>query len=54
MIKSNFGRNYKMQLKKELEVYEKPVIEIVKFELKESIAESANFGPGTLCGEEVE
>lgn len=39
---------------KEKEMYETPVIEVVQFELKESIAESANFGPGTLCGEEVD
>ena len=35
------------------EVYEKPILEIVTFEITESIAESANFGPSTLCGEEI-
>jgi len=33
--------------------YVKPEAEIIEFELKESIADSLNFGPSTLCGEET-
>lgn len=35
------------------EVYETPKLEIVLFELDDSIASSGNFGEGTFCGEEV-
>ena len=34
-------------------IYETPAIELVKFELEESIATSGGFGSGTLCGEEI-
>ena len=43
-------------MKKELEEripYETPVIEVVVFELDESIATSTDFGSATFCGEEV-
>ena len=33
--------------------YVKPQADIIEFELKESIADSLNFGPSTLCGEET-
>jgi len=33
--------------------YEQPTIEIVTFELEESIATSGDFGSATLCGEEI-
>lgn len=33
--------------------YEQPTIEIVTFELDESIATSSDFGSATLCGEEI-
>ncbi|MFA5005873.1 MAG: hypothetical protein WC509_00175 [Candidatus Izemoplasmatales bacterium] len=33
--------------------YEQPTIEIVTFELDESIATSGDFGSATLCGEEI-
>ena len=43
-------------VKKEVDerlIYETPAIELVKFELEESIATSGDFGSGTLCGEEI-
>ncbi len=43
-------------VKKETEerlIYETPAIELVKFELDESIASSGDFGSATLCGEEI-
>ena len=36
---------------KEKEVYETPVIEIIEFELEDSIAASGDFGSGTICSE---
>lgn len=35
------------------EKYETPTIEIVEFNLEESIALSTDFGSGTICGEEI-
>jgi hypothetical protein len=35
------------------QVYENPVIDIIEFDLLESIATSGDFGPATLCGEET-
>lgn len=35
------------------EVYETPKLEIVLFELDDSIAASGEFGENTFCGEEV-
>ena len=35
------------------ECYETPEIEIVEFELEDSIAASENFGSDALCGGEV-
>lgn len=40
----------KMQKK---EVYESPQIEIIKFELEDSIAASGDFGENTFCGDEI-
>jgi hypothetical protein len=37
---------------KEKEIYETPDLEIVEFELEDSIAASGNFGPDTICGGE--
>lgn len=36
------------------EIYVEPIVEIVVFTIGDSIAASLNFGPGTVCGEEVE
>ena len=33
--------------------YEKPELEIIEFELEESIASSGTMGYSTFCGEEV-
>jgi len=43
----------KKELKKEKEIYEVPKLEIVEFELEDSIAASGNFGPDTICGGEL-
>lgn len=43
----------KKDKKKEKEVYEKPDLEVVEFELEDSIAASGNFGPDTICGGEI-
>jgi len=37
--------------KKVLEKYEEPQIEIIEFELEDSIAASGDFGSSTICGE---
>lgn len=37
--------------KKKLEVYEEPQIEIIEFELEDSIALSGDFGSSTICSE---
>ena len=37
----------------EKDVYETPVIEVVEFELEDSIALSGDFGSSTVCGEGV-
>ena len=39
--------------KKKKENYETPQIEIIEFELEDSIAASADFGPDTICGAET-
>ncbi len=33
-------------------IYEKPIAEIIEFELEDSIAFSINLGPGLSCTEE--
>ena len=33
--------------------YEKPELEVIEFELEESIATSGGLGNSTFCGEEV-
>jgi hypothetical protein len=38
---------------KEKEIYETPELEIIEFELEDSIAASGDFGSGTICGEGV-
>jgi hypothetical protein len=35
------------------ETYEKPDLEVIQFELEESIATSGTLGSSTFCGEEV-
>lgn len=42
-----------MESKKKKEVYETPSIEVIEFELEDSIASSGDFGSGAICGEEV-
>jgi len=37
---------------KKKEVYEAPVIEVIEFELEDSIAVSGDFGSNTTCGGE--
>ena len=34
------------------EIYESPLIEIIEFELEDSIAASGDFGSSTFCGGE--
>lgn len=38
--------------KEKKEVYESPQIEVIEFELEDSIAASGDFGSGTFCGGE--
>jgi hypothetical protein len=33
--------------------YTKPEVEIIEFQLEESIAASNDFGSNTMCGEEI-
>ena len=40
-------------MKKKKETYESPLIEVVEFELEDSIAASGDFGSSTMCGEEM-
>lgn len=35
------------------ETYETPKLEVVEFELEDSIAASGDFGSSTMCGEEL-
>lgn len=42
-----------MKKNKKLETYETPIIEVIEFELEDSIATSGDFGAGAICGEEV-
>ena len=35
------------------ETYEIPDLEVIEFELEDSIAASGNFGPDTICGGEL-
>lgn len=37
----------------EKETYEAPDLEVVEFELEDSIAASGDFGPDTICGGEL-
>jgi len=37
----------------EKEVYETPIIEIIEFELEDSIALSGNLGSSTICTEGI-
>jgi hypothetical protein len=48
LIKINIMEGF---MKKEL--YETPQIEIIEFELEDSIAASGDFGSNTFCGGEV-
>jgi len=34
------------------EIYETPTLEVIEFELEDSIAASSDFGPDTMCGGE--
>jgi len=36
---------------KEVKVYEPPRIEVIEFELEDSIASSGDYGPNVSCGE---
>ena len=38
-------------MEKKKEEYQTPVIEVIEFELDDSIAASGNFGSSTICGE---
>jgi len=43
-------------MRKEIEdriPYVNPEIEVIEFQLEESIATSLDFGPSTMCGEEM-
>ena len=42
-----------MKKEKIKEVYEQPLIEFIKFSLEDSIAASGDFGPDSMCGEEM-
>jgi len=37
---------------KKKETYESPKLDVIEFELEDSIAASGDFGSGTFCGEE--
>jgi hypothetical protein len=43
------GKNMRKDKK---EIYESPQIEVIEFELEDSIAASGDFGSGTFCGGE--
>jgi len=51
LIEKKGGHN--MKEKQQREQYEKPTVEIIDFTIEESIATSLDFGPSTLCGEEM-
>jgi hypothetical protein len=40
-------------MEKKKETYETPKLEVVEFELEDSIAASGDFGSSTMCGEEL-
>jgi hypothetical protein len=40
-------------MKEKKETYETPKLEVVEFELEDSIAASGDFGSSTMCGEEL-
>ena len=40
-------------MKIEKESYEAPDLEVIEFEIEDSIAASGNFGPDTICGGEM-
>jgi hypothetical protein len=40
-------------MEKKKEKYETPILEVIEFELEDSIAASGDFGPTTMCGDEV-
>ncbi len=33
--------------------YERPTLEVIEFDLEDSIATSMDFGPSTICGEQT-
>lgn len=35
------------------EIYQSPQIEVIEFELEDSIAASGDMGPGVTCGDEM-
>ncbi len=41
------------KMKIEKESYEAPDLEVIEFEIEDSIAASGNFGPDTICGGEM-
>lgn len=40
-------------IKKDKDNYETPDLEVIEFDLEDSIAASGNFGPDTICGGEM-
>ncbi len=40
-------------MEKKKELYETPEIEVIQFELEDSIAASGDFGSSTVCGGEI-
>ncbi len=40
-------------MKKSKEIYERPEVDIVEFELEDSIASSADTGSDTICSEGI-
>ncbi|MCF7924723.1 MAG: hypothetical protein K9L64_06455 [Candidatus Izimaplasma sp.] len=39
--------------KKQKEIYESPQIDVIEFELEDSIAVSGDYGSSTTCGDEA-
>ena len=50
---NTFEGEMHMNEKKPTETYQKPVAEIVEFELKDHIASSADNGSDTICSESI-
>jgi hypothetical protein len=53
---NNFGNEGIISMNKEQQErldYTKPEVEVIEFQLEESIASSGDFGSSTICGEEL-